>query len=155
MSAFMCSNLHHSIVAAGAAHILGLDLTDEATQELTRMCAESLYLRNALSVVHRYSHNKEIVDKMVAAGSFEFDERAFDLVWGELVGDPERRIYALARLRTMAECVDYQSCERADWKTSRAYRLLQGVKQYVEGEIPGVQRAEGVWGVDDPAQFTG
>jgi len=47
-------------------------------------------------------------------------------------------------------CLEYQSCEHDGWKSSRALRFLESVRNAAIAALPGWDAAP--WGIDDPQE---
>lgn len=54
------------------------------------------------------------------------------------------RIDPIVVLKSIA-CLDYQSCETDDWPTTRAYRLLETIKDRAIWRLPGMDAAPWGW----------
>ena len=106
MSAFICSDRHiATIVKAYAFHAAE---SDDFAHDL----ANTLKRENIRSVNYRYNQRNRInpcdLSDAMPVGADEGHYRAIDLL-------------------QLAECLDYQSCERNDYEKSVAYRELQRI----------------------------
>lgn len=102
--------------------------------ELASVYAEALYQENVRSVSHRYPNDPR--DGLPGEPSGVVDVSARNMI---------QAVYALPPLHILKMCngLDYQSCETDDWRETRAYALLQAIKDAAIRELPGYD--DGPW----------
>jgi hypothetical protein len=106
MSAFICSDRHIATIAmAYAFHV-------RETEAFASNLANTLKRENIRSVNYRYNQRHHFkpcdLSDALPVGAGDGHYRAVDLL-------------------QLAECLDYQSCERDDYEKSVAYRELQRI----------------------------
>ena len=99
MSAFICSDLHFASIVNSIARIPDSDLSLIDQQEI----ANELKRENIRSVNYRYNEKTK---------------------FKPVVFPSDLPVYPLLNVIRLLDCVDYQSCERPDYKQSKAYILL-------------------------------
>jgi hypothetical protein len=85
---------------------------------------------NIESVNYRYSHNKDA----------QCEPEAFR--WKPSKARPLSSVEAIKAL----QCLDYQSCEKPEWRTTPAARIIAELKSAAISELPGYDAAP--WGID-------
>jgi hypothetical protein len=69
-----------------------------------------------------------------------------DFVYGKHEIGMGKRAYTPVEILKACQCLNYQSCEHPAWEESQAYRLLESVKSYAIGKLPGYKEAP--WSID-------
>ena len=87
-----------------------------------------LWDENVRSVQHRYSDDKPENLPGPIGCDFEYGEHGFHLE--EIDIDPMQVLKA-------CNCYEYQTCERADWEASEAYRFISALKSAAVSSLPG------------------
>ena len=125
MSAFICDDMHInaivtyavdkqvSIYEEGNGHTY---ITDANAEEIGR----TLLSENVRSVNHRYNESED-------AGDYKFERFETPLTAVEAI--------------KACNCLDYQSCETDDWKTTRACAILNAVIAKAHNDLPGYDNA--------------
>lgn len=131
MSAFMCSNLHLSILAVYAVrHDLDRcleDLPDRKRQErLFRLLARE----NLASLDARYPRSSHEAESENA----------------ELVGPLQRNAeVSPIQLIKLCHCYAYQACEHRAWQESEARKVVDDIVGHAVMHLPGYEEAK--WGI--------
>ncbi len=106
MSAFICTDRHIATVAKAYAFHAG------ETEAFAGDLANTLKRENIRSVNYRYNRRRHFkpcdLSDAVPVGAGDGHYRAVDLL-------------------QLAECIDYQSCERKDYEKSVAYREIHRI----------------------------
>lgn len=98
-----------------------------------------LWTENVRSIHYRYPDTQ---DGGTYPGPLDFSA-------GEAMGYRHREHgYVLTPLEAIhaCDCLDYQSCEHPEWRTSEAYRALQAIRELAIASIEGDR---GPWGWDE------
>ena len=121
MSAYLCDPAHLAVLA------VRLFPNDPTKAE---RAARILLKENVRSVHYRYAHHADCTTPEKTCHAFltltynEYVDRTVSLTQ-----DPQLHAQALAlhpgRIVGLAQCLDYQSCEHEEWRTSAAKRLLE------------------------------
>lgn len=125
MSAYVCSD---ATFAALAKYFAGVDhyYTKPANREQIQHLAYQLKAWNIDSVNYRYNEEQE--------------HEPCEL--GQLGEYPREPVTILK----LCSCLEYQACERDDWKTFPAYEFLEQVKSVAISHLPGWDSAP--WGLE-------
>lgn len=132
MSAFMCSNLHLSILAVYAVRH-DLDRCPEDGM-LTRKREERLFhllaRENLASLDARYPRDSHL----------DHDQEA------ELVASLERHMPVSAiQVVKLCHCYAYQACEHRAWQDSEARKIVDDIEAHAVRRLPGYEEAK--WSV--------
>lgn len=126
MSAWVCSQKHiNSIVRAAEAWGKRPSVFDPQALSWQEI-AEVLLAENVRSVNYRYGRNDPVP---------------------AIVYSPRTPLRTALVILKACNSLDYQSCETPDWDTTRAYRILQQVKDYAIHSLPGYAKAKG-WNIE-------
>jgi hypothetical protein len=128
MSAFIVSPDHITALLAGFATQRRLQHLNPLSEEDLTEVGQQLLLENCRSVAHRYN---QTVDDC-------WQDYRFDLKYAF---NPPVRV--ISHLLKLCDCLDYQSCERDDWRDSAARRKLDEMCNLFISALPGY--AQGAW----------
>lgn len=133
MSAFVVSDAHinaivnFTLICAPAYKLSGYSFQGEYHEwPSPEKLGQILLDENVRSVNARYSNKTEP------------DTFVFKRTW--------KAVSAVTMLKAL-DCLDYQSCESSDWEDTLAYRLIEVMRQWTIGRLPGYEEAE--WGIED------
>lgn len=127
MSAYICNPETFAALATFGHHA---SIYGRNGQRLEReSIAATLYAANVASVNHRYSENTS----------------------EELPGAEFERVLFVSPMWIVkaCDCVQYQSCERADYYSSEAWEILEQIKRAAVRALPGYDDAP--WGIPSGA----
>ncbi len=120
MSAYLVSEYHiHKLLNAWQWHDTQRVNSPKSNDDLTAL-GKQLLRENARSVAYRYNKPAEDVE---------------DYIFTPLPLSVSDK-YPL-QLAAWVECLDYQSCETADWDTTAAYRFLNDIRALACRRFPG------------------
>jgi hypothetical protein len=126
MSAFVVSDSHiNALIIWSAKHDAGYSINESAHVSIRgneQACAAMLYLGNVASVNRRYRENDPL-------DGFAYRPYA---QWLSLS--------AVAVLK-LCDCLDYQSCEIDDYRSSHAAQLIDGIRNCAIKALPGYEDA--------------
>lgn len=143
MSAFICGKDHFIVLGLFAASRQGgygrghiavdpkyIDgLSPEAQQlrgvDLAAYYANILYLENVRSVHARYPQDAENTPETITIPSYATLQASYKLP-------------AVSILK-MADCLEYQSCETEDYRTTLAWELLSHIRKAAWRTLPGYE----------------
>ena len=145
MSAFVVSNSHiDAIIRAAEQHrsrlsafswgFLGTTLPDPSDPERKTIdgatyCGKLLLEANVSSVAYRYAHNPSATPDPAIVAAYRYDWQRAPKLDG-------------AALIKAIDCLDYQSCERPDWDSTQAAKMLRDLKSVAIASLPGYDAAE-------------
>lgn len=143
MSAYVVSDNHINelmrfidsrfFLSMGYIQMLMPETLNLSGDKLFEAIGQELLKENYLSVNHRY---------MVRMGRSKKDmAHAFN--YYPKLGNSKLRPVAILKL---VKCLDYQSCEHEGWEESRAYKILECIKNNAIGQLEGYSEAP--WGIN-------
>ena len=117
---------HPEAAARGIEHL--------TQSELATLYADTLYQENVRSVQARYPDDRRdnLPGPLNDPGFIEVTHR--DIQNGRL------RLQPVALLK-MCDCLEYQSCETEDYRSTVAYRLLNAMRKAMIHDLPGYDDA--------------
>lgn len=130
MSAFLCSPAH---IGNLVRYMTEQRQTIKTAQEM----AETLARANLRSVGYRYEMDEDTTAKEFRTDcetAEDFVRRVVAETWGP------SELTAVMALK-MAHCLNYQSCEPADWEGSPAQRLVAEIEDMAISRLPGYDEA--------------
>jgi hypothetical protein len=126
MSCWLCSPRHfNSIVRAAEAWGEKVFYVDRAAQSWQEVL-DILVAENCRSVNYRYQTEDPVPT---------------------ITYNPRTPLLPPLVILKACNSLDYQSCETSDWETTRAFAILQKIKDHAIRELPGYDKAEG-WSLD-------
>lgn len=130
MSAYQCSPEHIAFICAVYSEVWRNRRTGYMPYVHTSDLYAILSTANAESVAFRYREPVASYPRTVAFPKID-------------IATVDANIGAI--FRSIA-CLEYQSCERDDWKDSNAFGLLQGLRDALLSRLPGAD-ADSAWGL--------
>jgi hypothetical protein len=128
MSAFVVSRKHLTEIAAFAS---SGESSPHNREQRFRHVYETLATANVASVCARYQ-----------------DEKPEDYIpfTKAYYGAVAKCSVAAVEVLKLLDCLEYQSCERDDWETSEAHKLLDYIRAAAISALPGYEEA--AWAID-------
>lgn len=171
MSAYVVSKTHIDVLVRAALHYGGRDgfrwwRTDEngdydGWRKLDKFADSYAGMRDRehLELVSPSRAGQILVSENVASVSYRYPDDDVDA--GELPGptdayylgpyvysDP-RYVLTPAEVFKAIDCLDYQSCEHPEWRSSEAYALLRSLREAACGAVDGYSAAVRYWEASD------
>lgn len=149
MSAFICNPEHFGVLAAYAVKngCAILEWASGSWHEVAQAVARGLARENIRSVAHRYPN--DVSGKRPGPGlkDEEIEEAAALYAAHFLVNPPG---LAPIQIINLCGCVDYQSCETDDWKSTLAWKQLDRIKDEAITCISGYGEADWEFSAEVP-----
>ncbi len=131
MSAFVVSKTHIDVVVSGASDVLPSLAYRHGTPDLI---GQILWRANVRSVLHRYP-------RIVATDEAQ--------VYADAVAAYRHTRYLAitpGQLAKALDCLDYQSCETDDWRSTPAHEIVETIRGAILQGLPGYEAAP--WGIE-------
>jgi hypothetical protein len=129
MSAFLCSDNHiRALIRAAQAWSSEIHYVHSGFQTWQEI-AQELVNENYRSLNYRYRD----------------EEGEPHQITYTMKDEMQRPLDPIVILK-LCNCFDYQACETPDWEQSRAFKILQSIKDYAIRKLPGYNDAP--WGIE-------
>lgn len=131
MSAYICDDIHLSVLAAYAVQNHVAEPSPDFKRDYTpaMVLAERMHAANARSIQARYGDDPDMLPP------FEWTPRAEFLA----------RSLSAVQIIKAAHCYAYQASEADGWETSEAKQVVDGIVSAATHKLPGY--AEAAWGI--------
>ena len=137
MSAYICNPEHFGLLAAYYA------TKENKGSEFAERAAHILALENIRSVATRYPDDKD----GQRPGPCMYDDEIClaARVWAKCYFNRLPAFTSPVAILGMCSCLDYQSCETEDWRSTKAFGLLCQIESCATRQLPGYDDAPWNW----------